>query len=70
MAKEVIRGMCFGSEIERNLHGECRTTEDVRQLFERYRAHARDSAERIGRDMPAEQQPQAVPDAEPVLAGR
>jgi len=68
--KEVIRGMCFGSEIERTFQGECRTTEDVARLFERYRARAREDAEETVRDEPAEHEPQAVPVAEPVLAGR
>lgn len=41
--------MSFGSESERTLHhGECRTTEDVRLLFERYRAEARHFDEILG----------------------
>jgi len=47
--------MRFGSESkpqdEQHL-GECRTTEDVRRLFERYRAEARLHAEITGEDEP------------------
>jgi hypothetical protein len=58
--------MCFGSDTERTFQGECRTTDDVRLLFERYRARAREAAEDIQADRAEHDEPRA----EPVLAGR
>jgi len=54
--------MRFGSESkpqEQEHLGECRTTEDVRRLFERYRAEARLHAEITG-----EEEPLTVPEVE------
>lgn len=53
--------MCFGSESQQEFEhlGECRTREDVRRLFERYRAEARLYAEMTG-----EHEPMIVPDVE------
>jgi hypothetical protein len=62
--------MCFGSDTERTFQGECRTTDDVRLLFERYRARARDAAEDVEPVEPMESPEQDEPRIEPVLAGR
>ena len=54
--------MRFGSESKPQVQehlGECRTTEDVRRLFERYRAEARLHAEITG-----EEEPLTVPEVE------
>lgn len=58
--------MCFGSDTERTFQGECRTTEDVRVLFERYRTRAREAAEELDCTEHDEHEPQV----EPVVAGR
>lgn len=58
--------MCFGSDTERTFQGECRTTEDVRVLFERYRTRAREAVEELDRVEHDEREPQV----EPVVAGR
>jgi hypothetical protein len=62
--------MCFGSEDrERTFRqGECRTTDDVGRLFERYRAEARHFAEALEPAVPAE--PDLEPADEPVLTTR
>jgi hypothetical protein len=62
--------MCFGSEDrERTFRqGECRTTDDVGRLFERYRAEARHYAEVPDPDAPAE--PEREPEDAPVLTTR
>jgi hypothetical protein len=61
--------MCFGSEQERSLRqGECETTEDVRLLFERYRAEARHYAALMGDDGSYERELETS--AEPVLSSR
>jgi hypothetical protein len=62
--------MCLGSESERfNRQGECRTTEDVRRLFERYRVEARLFAEMSGEPDPMAQ-PQAQEPVEPLVTTR
>lgn len=62
--------MCFGSETERTFQGECRTTEDVGRLFERYRTRARQAADDIEPAEHDEAPEHDEPRAEPVLAGR
>jgi hypothetical protein len=61
--------MCFGSEAELSFRqGECRTTDDVGKLFERYRAEARHYAELTSEDDPVERERETP--VVPVLAGR
>jgi hypothetical protein len=58
--------MCLGSDMERTYReGECRTTEEVRLLFERYRAEARHFAEIADEDPSPEREAERP---EPVLS--
>jgi hypothetical protein len=63
--------MCFGSEAERRFGGsEYETVDDLRLLFERYRAGARHYAEAPSEDEPVEVGDDLETPVEPVLSSR